>query len=133
MKSVKLKLCKLWENAWTNNVEVTGKGEHLMKVRNNVGFWQWSLNQCRVIETSISRLRLAHAGLNEHLHRFRMRYSALCGCGSVESVTHYLLQCPAHYSYINLMKSKLLQLNVDLSFKSYLGEESFLPRNKPKL
>ena len=133
VRSVKLKLCKLWENAWINNVEVTGKGEHLMKVRSSVGFWQWSSNKCRVIETSIARLRLGHAGLNEHLHRFRMRDSALCGCGKVESVTHYLLQCPAHYSYRNLMKSKLLQLSVDLSLKNLLGGGEFPPEKQAKI
>ena len=63
---------------WTNEVNVSLKSKHLMLVRDKIGTCPWSANKARVIETAMVRLRLGHAGVNTHLHRFGMKNTQSC-------------------------------------------------------
>ena len=62
-----------WQSEWTNRVNVSGKGRHLMLVKYEIGIWPWLSNKVRVIETAMARLRVSRAGVNAHLHRFGMK------------------------------------------------------------
>ena len=42
-----------WQSEWTNRVNVSGKGRHLMLVRDEIGIWPWSSNKVRVIDTAM--------------------------------------------------------------------------------
>ena len=70
---------------------------------------------------------------NAPAYWFRMGDSALCGCGSIESITHYLLQCQTHNDHKKLMKARLLKLNVNLFLKNLLGGGDFPPKKQAKI
>ncbi|KAI9560547.1 hypothetical protein GHT06_011489 [Daphnia sinensis] len=56
-----------------------------------------------------TQLFTGHGPLNSYQHRFGFISSASCRCGaSVESVVHYLFQCPIYYSFRKELADTLL-------------------------
>ncbi|KAF2354681.1 hypothetical protein FHG87_014563 [Trinorchestia longiramus] len=53
-----------WKTEWLRSIQLTGKGRHLLKIRDNTGQWPWSAHRARHIETALARLRVGHT-----LHR----------------------------------------------------------------
>ena len=52
-----------------------------------------------------ARLRLGCSSLNYDIHRRNLIPSPLCACGSVETVSHYLMQCPRY----QLMRNRFIK------------------------
>ncbi|KAF2345237.1 Ribonuclease H domain [Trinorchestia longiramus] len=52
-----------WKTEWFRRIQLTGKGRHLLKIRDNTGQWPWSAHKTRHIETALARLRVGHTGL----------------------------------------------------------------------
>jgi ribonuclease HI len=121
MREIVAALYKVWQTEWTNGMQVTGKGMKLANVRDKVGCWSWAFNQSRVIETVMAKLRLGHVGLNQHLHRFGMTDSDLCRCGAIETITHFLIECPRYNRDRQQLLNKLRKINVQMSIKNMLG------------
>ena len=95
---------KYWDECWKSTVNATGKRAHLIHIRDNVNqcIPVYKL-KCRKYEKIIHRLRLGHVGLGlkKYLYKIDIVESPLCthcNVGSVESIEHYILDCPA---YIN--------------------------------
>ncbi|KAF2359627.1 hypothetical protein FHG87_009620 [Trinorchestia longiramus] len=76
---------------------------------------------CLCIDRAISRLRLGHAGVAAHLHRFQLLESPLCRCGQVETGEHFLLNCD-HYSVQRHPLKRMLQCpGLQFNLKNVLG------------
>ena len=59
---------------------------------------------CRKGQILHSRLRLGCSSLNHDLYRKSIIDSPLCSCGSVETIKHFLLECPLY----NALRTELL-------------------------
>jgi len=115
-----------WQRVWLGNVQTTGKGLFLTRVRSEVGLWPWAANKDRIIETALARLRLGHAGVNAHLARFHLLDSPHCSCGAdTETIEHMLIYCPLHRLARNRLALSLTAINVDLTVKNLLGGGPF--------
>ena len=62
-------------------------------IKNKVGTWKHA-NQKSRYETVLARLRSGHVGLAQHSFRVQLKDGPLCNCGQVETIEHFLLQCP---------------------------------------
>jgi ribonuclease HI len=129
---VKKGLLSMWSRYWVDSVNSTNKGKHLMEIKDHIAYWPWTSCEIRVVETAMARLRLGHVGLNQHLHRFQMRDSNLCSCGDVESIVHFLLECPNHQGARNDLKRQLQSININFTVKNILGGGSY-PSNVQKI
>ena len=69
-------------------------------------------------------VRLGHAGVNTHLHRFGMKNTPSCECGDLETIEHFLLRCE-HALYRNVLKNMLTNIGVELNLKNILGGGNF--------
>ncbi|KAF2351064.1 Ribonuclease H domain [Trinorchestia longiramus] len=77
-----------WKTEWLRSIQLTGKGRHLLKIRDNTGQWPWSAYRTPNIETALARLRVGHTGLRSHLYRFSIVEDPYCSCGAKESIDH---------------------------------------------
>ena len=120
-RKVKGELRNRWQGDLVQAVNSTSKGKFLLKIKPKIGYWSWSSHKVRRIETALCRLRLGHAGLNNHLYRFNMKDTNLCDCGEEETISHYFLSCPLHDIHRNEMINSLNILNVPLVLADILG------------
>ena len=92
----------------------SGKGQHL---RDIIGKFKGSHHhhKNRKINVAITRLRIGHSGLNEHLHRMNQSPTNLCrNCNQPETLKHYLLYC---IKYVQ-QRFRLLQKLQTVGFNS---------------
>ena len=122
---MKKAVLELWQGTWDRMVRVTNKGQHLKKIKSNLGFWPWSCHRSRAVETVLAKLRIGHANFKEHSYRFNLSQSPLCRCGAVESIDHIFLFCPLYNSERNNLRLKNNNLNVPLTTKNLLGGGNF--------
>jgi hypothetical protein len=114
-----------WNNHWLENVRATGKGLFLTQIKHKIENWPWALHGSRVIETSMARLGVGHAGVRSHLARFNLADSPNCQCGAVETIEHLLLMCPIYRQHRTTLINKLISMNVIISLKNMLGGGPF--------
>ncbi|KAF2353415.1 Ribonuclease H domain [Trinorchestia longiramus] len=112
-----------WKTEWLRSIQLTGKGHHLLKIRDNTGQWPWSAHKTRHIETALGRLRVGHTGLRSHLYRFSIVEDPYCSCGAEESIDHIFFSCPYYAAERTTMKNSLTLLNVPFCLKNLLGAE----------
>ncbi|KAF2353310.1 Ribonuclease H domain [Trinorchestia longiramus] len=115
-----------WKTEWLSSIQLTGKGRHLLKIRDNTGQWPWSAHKTRNIETALARLRVGHTGLRSHLYRFSIVEDLYCSCGAEESIDHIFFSCPYYASERTTMKNSLIPLNVPFCLKNLLVGGLFL-------
>lgn len=127
---LKNKINRLWLQEWHHEV-IKGKGRDLYEIKKATIKWPWARHVERIIETSIARLRVGHAGLGQYRNRFGFTDSPLCQCGEVETIEHFLLLCPILDQLRFSLKQSLLSENINfsLSLKLLLGG-SDLPLTK---
>jgi hypothetical protein len=111
----------MWQRVWRNSVLYHNKGKFLTNIKECVAYWPWASNKIRVIETVMSRLRLGHAGVKQHLLRFNISNDDKCECRQVETITHFLLECPIYSIIRRNMKTDLTKLGVTINLKNILG------------
>lgn len=130
----KQKLFSAWQEEYCQSFATDSKGLHFYNIKNKIEHWPWSSHGDRRVESGLARLRMGHAGLAQHLHRIQMNPTPLCACGDVESVNHYLLNCPLHDIHRSKITQELLSANINepLSLKLLLGG-SDLPLNQQNL
>ena len=86
-----------WKRNWKCGVLLSGKGKHLSGLQKEIKDNSWLKIKSRRIETAITRMRLGHAGINQHLYRFELYDSPLCEiCRTPETIEHFLLNCPKY-------------------------------------
>ena len=79
-----------WQEMW----DKTEKGRHLFNYRNKVGLNLEHKYQSTKGEISIIQLRTGNVKLNEYLQKTNIVESNKCQCSHIESIGHYLLECP---------------------------------------
>ncbi|KAF2347636.1 Ribonuclease H domain [Trinorchestia longiramus] len=115
-----------WKTVWLRSIQLTGKGRHLLKIRDNTGQWPWSAHKNRNSETVLARLRVGHTVLRSHLYRFSIVEDSYCSCGAEESIDHIFSSCPYYAAERTTMKNSLTPLNVPFCLKNLLGGGLFL-------
>ncbi|KAF2343939.1 Reverse transcriptase domain [Trinorchestia longiramus] len=85
--------------------ELTGKGRHLLKIRDNTVQWLWSAHKTPNIETAFARLRVGHTEFRSRQYRFSIVEDLNCSCGAEEIIDH--LFPPAHTTLQNVPPRKI--------------------------
>lgn len=117
--------CSFWDVWWKASVELSGKGRHLLTIRDTVQQKVPIKVRDRRAEIVINRFRLGHVGVSEYLFRFNMKDSSLCdNCQVLESIKHFLFDCTQYVGARQIMMGKLNMLNVNHTLKVLLGGEN---------
>ena len=58
-------------------------------------------------ERIISQLRTGYVGLNEYLHKCNVKENDNCECGGIETVGHYLLECPKYEKEREILRKRI--------------------------
>lgn len=118
-----------WNNYWKREIETTQKGLHNYNIRNNVNEEPPTENKSRRKDCAIIRLRLGHAGLNQHLHRFNLAPTPYCDhCGSRETIEHYLINCEQYDDQRGRLVYRIMKLigyMPQITIRLLLGGEKF--------
>lgn len=74
----------------------------------------WVRSSSRRVDVALTRLRIGHLGLNQHLHRVGLAPSPMCSSClyQVEDAHHLLLKCHKYHSHRTELLHRLRQLNV---------------------
>ena len=96
-------------------------------IKNKVETWKHANQKSRRYETVLARLRSGHVGLAQHLFRVQLKDSPLCNCGQVETIEHFLLQCPLYARQRNILMQDVqhLSLNNVVDIKLLLGGSNY--------
>ena len=94
---------KLWQEAW----ELAETGRHLFSIQKQVGKGR-EVGRNRKEETTLTRLRIGHTGLNETLYRISKHADGRCyHCGETESVQHVLMECESYEEERKILRTKM--------------------------
>lgn len=94
---VKLAVKKSGLMKWQDRWDRSERGRHLFQYRPKVGVKIQHVYKSPLSECAISQLRTGYARLGEYQHKIGNKDSNLCQCGGVETVGHYLFQCPTYH------------------------------------
>jgi len=110
-----------WVRKWKQRVQVTGTGSFLSNLIDTPKHYDAGKIP-RILETSLSRLRIGHVGVGNHMHRFNMRQTPLCSrCGTPDTVEHFMLICLRHRRERDILRTQLADEGVDWNLRSILG------------
>ncbi|KAG0697406.1 Histone deacetylase 11 [Chionoecetes opilio] len=99
-----------WNNMLGDALRITSMGQY----RSDSSPQPWIRKKSRVLDVTLTRLRLGHTRLTAHLHRLCLSPDPHCPwCMNIpETIEHFLLQCPRFHSHRVVLQSQLLALNV---------------------
>ena len=80
----------------------------------NIKSWEWISINNRSYDVLLARLRSGCTDLNDHLFRLKLETSPLCKfcLTEVETVEHYIFQCPQYDNYRRMLIDELGKLNI---------------------
>ena len=93
-----------WQEMW----EKSEKGRHLFNFRPRVEFKLRNTFESSFGERIISQLQTGYVGLNEYLQKCNVKEDNSCECGGIETVGHYLLECPNYENESRVRKTRVL-------------------------
>jgi ribonuclease HI len=118
-------LKKRWKADWT----ASPRGKEMLRIDNTTPSTKFlktisSTNLSRSAASKIAQLRLRHIPLNGYLYRFKRTDKASCpACGAdVESVAHYLLNCPMYAHERWALARQVKRLRKNMTLETLLGE-----------
>ena len=84
----------------------------------------------RALDVCLTRLRLGHTRLKEHLNRLRMENDPNCRfCGTQpESIEHILLICPQLQNHQQKLKDNLRKENIPTNLETIIGTRNMNQR-----
>ena len=94
-----------WQEMW----DKTEKGRHLFNYRNKVGLNLEHKYQSTKGEISVIQLWTGYVRLNEYLQKTNTVESNKCQCSQIESIGHYLLECPLYENQREKLRRKLFE------------------------
>ena len=109
---------------WEIIVRNKNIGRHLKQIKEKIEYWEHANITDRLVETAITKLRVGHVGLKQCMFRFQLADSPLCACGEVETIQHYVLECPQFNRQRQLMCNSIRALDLkgsDITLKLLLG------------
>lgn len=111
-----------WEVSWHEQARLSGKGQFLSDILEKPCKRVSIPGTSRRVNCAIARLRLGHAGVHNHLFRFRLVDSPLCTtCNVPETIPHYLLDCPFYGPVRSVLQNRLRSMNVPFTLSNVLG------------
>lgn len=120
--NIKGKVNDYWCNKWKESVVLSGKGTFLRGIRDELGRRNWG-NISRHMECMITRLRIGHAGVGNHMYRFNMRETPIClECGVDDTIEHFLMKCRSHNNEREELRKSLQELCIQCTLSNILGE-----------
>ena len=127
-RTIKYKMIEKWEQNWQSSVQYTQKGSVFTTVKSKIEEWPWASISDRKVEAGIARLRTNHVGLAQYMFRFQKSLTPLCGCGEIESVSHFLISCTVHSAQRIALRRSLDEdsINDELTVKLLLGGSKHL-------
>ena len=101
------------QKMWQLTYDIIRPNLHIGPIKTKIQKWPWANVKNRRVETALSRLRIGHVGLNNHLNRFGMSETNQCTtCRVPETVSHFLTECRKYIWSRRKMMTKLARLNV---------------------
>lgn len=94
-----------WQGMWKK----AESGRHLFMFRPEVNHKVKHKFQSVQGEKIVSQLRTGYVRLHEYLNKINVVQSNLCQCGQIESVYHYLLDCPLYEDAREQMRRNLFE------------------------
>ena len=121
--NLNIKIKNVWTSYWNEKVNNHNIGRALKSIVSSLGEWPWAHNKIRAVETALSRLRIGHVSLREHLFRFHLSPDPYCQCGEVESIVHFLLHCSLLDEIRLDLRNEILLVDENITFdiKTLLG------------
>ena len=100
---------------------LSNKGKFLSSLQERITSNSWIQLNSRRAETAITRLRIGHAGVNYHLHRFEMEDSPLCAhCKVPETIEHFIMRCPKYRNNRVPLKQLFAEQEVEFTLRNVL-------------
>ena len=110
-----------WQNMWDMDKAYCSFGT----LKEHVGDWFWTRHRSRTLDVCMTQLRLRCARLNKYLFKIKAVNTSICESCSLqeyESVSHYLLRCPAFSIQRATLEGKLRKYGfVDIDIPVLLG------------
>ena len=128
ISEINRKVRKTMTKTWHQQYDSKRDECHLGHIKKSISHWPWAtVKNSRKLETTLVRLRIGHAGLNEYLTRFKMKTDANCPtCQVPEDVKHFLLECSQYTAQRDMLKRDLTSLNVNnMNVCNILGGGTF--------
>ena len=94
-----------WQERW----EASERGRNLYTFRPKVGHKIQHSFVSPVGESIVSQLRTGYVGLNEYLHKCKIKETDLCKCGAKETLSHFLLECQEFDTTREFMRKRIFE------------------------
>jgi ribonuclease HI len=114
-----------WQNHWDQSSKI--KGSRLWQIQPKVQIkpWFYKIRMTKLSTSSISRLRIGHCMVAQHMNRIGIYDEPFCECGMEETIDHVLFGCPLYDSGV-LFWGSTLDLPVNsISILSLNPKESY--------
>lgn len=112
---------RYWNLCWGSTVICTQKGKFMFDLRKTIENTFWLSHESKRIETIVSRLRIGHVGVKNHLSRFNMSDTEKCArCDQPETIEHFLIDCTVYSTQRQKFKSELAELKVAFTLRNVL-------------
>ena len=121
---------------WLTRVGLNVTGTLFAGLVGDVRSWRWISTGCRIADVILAKLRSGCVGLNYYLHKIRASDSAFCPhCpGVLETVPHFIMECPYYERYRLILKRDVTDFGVDLvSLSVLLTGGGFKPNIRVKI
>lgn len=110
-----------WSELWKSTVALTGKGRFMSGLLEEIKNNSWMKLKSRRVACSITRLRIGHAGVNNHSHRFNLSDTPLCqNCQELETIDHFILRCPVFQQQREVLKDLHSQFSNEFTLANYV-------------
>lgn len=116
-----------WDINWKFNVNISNKGTFLRSIVDKIGDTGRIVINNKMAQVAVTRLRIGHAGVRNHLERFNMASDNLCEhCHQPETIEHFILKCGKHVIARKIMIDSLKKVNVTtINIKVLLGGSDY--------
>lgn len=123
MAFVKRVQTQQWQQSWNN----TFQGRTFHTIHPVISSQATFLGTNRGQQRLMSRLRLGRASLNYPQFLTQHHPTGLCYCGQLETVYHYIFQCPLHRDARRNLYEFYNTHNVPFSFENLLSSPLAIP------